>query len=312
MLHPDHVYTLKDLESWPNDKISLAVIGCPVAHSKSPRMHNAALKALAQKNNIFANWTYYKFDLEPEKLKEAFPLFHAKGFYGMNLTVPHKVHAVPLVSISDPTAKLVGAVNTLRKTSNGYEGFNTDGYGLSRALQSEFKGGGDSVVKGKTVILLGAGGAARGAAIQMLQDGCDALWIGNRNQERLNGLLDVLKPWKDKVHGFNIEKNPNALPRERCIVINATTLGMRSDDEVPLDLTGFDRDCLVYDMVYSPPKTRLLQSAEAKGMSAANGLSMLVWQGAKALQIWIDSYMEESERCIDDIGSKMKEAIKDV
>ena len=174
------VLTLADLAAWSRPGTALAVLGHPIKHSLSPRMHNAALAELARTDARFATWQYVRFEIHPDDLPRALDLLHAKKFRGVNLTVPHKIIAFDRVSEIDPAARPVGAVNTLRWTERGWHGFNTDGYGLA------------------------------------------------------------------------------ALPRPIA----------------------------VFDMIYNPPQTGLLRAAADRGLPHANGLAMLVHQGAKSLEHW--------------------------
>lgn len=276
-------YSLSDLSDWKHTGTSLAVLGHPIKHSVSPQMHNAALLNMAQTQQIYQDWRYFKFDVHPDELPEALELFKAKQFRGINLTIPHKVQAVELVSKVDAAAARMGAVNTLSLESEaGYVGYNSDGYGLESALKRTL----EVDMAGATIVLLGAGGAARAAAVQCLLSGCQQLWIGNRNQERLSALLDILRPIAkpEQLQSFDLSQPPAELPRSATI-INATSLGLQLDDPQPIDLTFFDSQCSVYDMIYKP-RTALLNQAESLGMVHADGLSMLVWQGVKSLSIW--------------------------
>jgi len=168
------VLTLADLESWSVPGIGLAVLGSPVAHSLSPAMHNAALAGLAAVEPSFAGWRYHKFEIAPAGLARALALLHARGFAGVNLTVPHKEAGLVLAESADAFARAAGAANTLVRTATGWHAGNTDGIGLARAIRGEL--GVD--LSGQTVILLGAGGAARAAAAQCLTDGGASLYGG--------------------------------------------------------------------------------------------------------------------------------------
>jgi shikimate dehydrogenase len=280
---PDPVFTLADLEAWSRAGTSLAVLGHPIKHSISPAMHNAALGALAQGDARFADWKYFRFEIHPDTLPQALQLLHAKRFRGINLTVPHKIIAFDRVAEIDHAAKPVGAVNTLRWTERGWHGFNTDGYGLATAIREIF---GRSLA-GAHVILLGAGGAARGAAVECLQQKCASLHIANRTRENLDVLQRSLTPLAGPIplSGFAPQDPPRTLPAD-AIVINATSAGLKPADPLPIDLTKIPRPSAVFDMIYNPPETALLHWAAALGISRANGLSMLVHQGAKALEIW--------------------------
>jgi shikimate dehydrogenase len=279
------VLTVADLGQRRFAGTSLAVLGHPISHSLSPPMHNAALGALGKEDGLFENWRYYRFDVPPEELAPALQLLYRAGFLGLNLTVPHKVIAFPLVARVNDAARPIGAVNTLKRGPAGWEGYNTDGYGLGSAVREEF--GFD--LAAKPIILLGAGGAARGAAIECLSQGCPAVWIGNRSRQNLDQLLESLQ--KQPIEGaasprgFDLSEPPPRLPAG-ALVINATSAGLRSDDPPPLDLARLPAPAAVFDMIYNPPETALLAQARRLGIPAANGLSMLVHQGAKSLEIW--------------------------
>jgi shikimate dehydrogenase len=276
-------HTVADLASWSFAGTALAVVGRPVAHSLSPAIHHAALAAMARTQPRFRDWRYFKFDIAPDELPQALPLFHRKYFHGLNLTVPHKALAVPHLETVDDFVRAAGAANTLIRTAAGWRGANTDGYGLATALQEEL----GAKLAGARVILLGAGGAARGAAVECLRSACAELWIGNRTQATLATLLDELTPLAGKVrlHGFDPARPPGHLPA-KAIVINATSLGLKLEDAAPIDLEKIPRPACVYDMIYRPPQTALLRRAAALGLATANGLSMLVHQGARSLELW--------------------------
>ncbi len=280
----DPVLTLADLKRQSFTGTALAVLGHPIQHSLSPAMHNAALAELARIHLEFASWHYYKFEVQPDELPGALDLFHARGFRGLNLTVPHKVIAFAHLKPAAPAVRMIGAVNTLlRKESGGWEGYNTDGYGLTMGVREDL----GITLGGMPIILLGAGGAARGAGVECLQCPCASLWVANRTRAHLDALLDVLRPLAGKVplHGFDPQAPPADLPAG-ALVINATSAGLRPDDPPPVDLKRLPRPAGVYDMIYNPPATLLLRQAAALGLPCANGLSMLAHQGAKSLEIW--------------------------
>jgi shikimate dehydrogenase len=283
MAVPDPVLTLRDLESWSRPGTSLAVLGHPIKHSISPAMHNAALAEQAQSEARFADWKYFRFEVHPDDLPHALELLHARRFHGVNLTVPHKVIAFGRVAEIDAAAQPVGAVNTLRWAPSGWQGFNTDGYGLATAVRETL----GRPLAGAPIILLGAGGAARGAAVECLRQGCASLAIANRTRENLDTLLAILAPVARgiPVRGFPPASPPADLPGG-AIVINATSAGLRDDDPLPIDLAALPSPAAVFDMIYNPPETPLLRAAARLGVPRANGLEMLVHQGAKALEIW--------------------------
>jgi shikimate dehydrogenase len=279
----DPVHTIADLARWSPAGTTIAVLGHPIAHSLSPPMHNAALAALARDNPRFRDWRYVRFDVPPADLPSALELLHKKEFRGLNLTVPHKVLAFERVAQIDPAALRVGAVNTLVWTERGWRGHNTDGYGLATAVGETL----GRNLAGTHIILLGAGGAARGAAVECLQRHCASLWIGNRTHAHLDALLDLLAPLAGKIplRGFSPAAPSASLPGG-ALVINATSAGLHAGDAPPVDLRKLPRPASVFDMVYNPPETPLLTQARALGLPRANGLAMLVHQGAKSFEIW--------------------------
>jgi shikimate dehydrogenase len=279
----EKILTAADLARWSFAGTALAVVGRPVGHSLSPAIHNAALAALARDRPEFRAWRYFMFDVVPEELPRALTLFHEQRFHGLNLTVPHKALVVPELVGSDALVQAAGAANTLIRTPAGWRGANTDGYGLSTALRQDL----DVDLAGASVILLGAGGAARAAAVECLGRGCAALWIGNRTRSTLELLLAGLQPLAAgaTLRGFDLNDPPASLPAG-ALVLNATSLGLQAGDPAPIALGKIPRPAQVYDMIYRPAETDLLRQAAAVGVPCANGLSMLVHQGARSLEIW--------------------------
>ena len=276
-------YKIEDLGNLECPGTPLAVIGHPIKHSVSPAMHNAAIAKLRSYNSRFNDWAYYRFDIAPEDLAKAIPLFYKHNFLGLNLTIPHKVQAMDLIRGVSPDGERMGAVNTLVWREHGYDGFNTDGYGLKKALKADL----GVKLQGSTVLLLGSGGAARAAAVQCILDGCKKLYVGNRNVERLAQLIAAVHALPGGVcaEAFALENPPSGLP-EQGILINATSLGLNEADPAPFDVQILPKTWVVYDMVYNPNVTRLLRDARKQGLGAANGLSMLVYQGVRSLEIW--------------------------
>lgn len=277
------VHTLAELETWPVEPPSFAVIGCPAAHSLSPAMHNPALAELAKHDATFATWRYHKFEVPPDSLADALHQFHERGFFGLNVTVPHKEGALALAESADAFALAAGAANTLIRTATGWRATNTDSIGLAEALRTDL----GLSLTGAHVILLGAGGAARAAAVQCLRDHAASLSIGNRGTERLKGLLSDLVPLAGHIpmRGFLLDAPPADLP-PGAIVINATSVGLNKDAAAPIDLTKLPAPAHVFDMIYRPAETTLLRQAAALGIPHTNGLSMLVRQGAHSLSLW--------------------------
>lgn len=277
-------YTLDDLGKTNFEGTALAVIGHPIAHSVSPAMHNAAIAKMRNSDSRFNDWAYYRFDIAPEDFARAIPLFYQNNFLGLNLTIPHKVQAMDLIYGVSPDAERMGACNTLVWGEHGYDGFNTDGYGLKAGLHQDL----GASLKGATVILLGSGGAARAAAVQCILEGCEKLYVGNRTVERLEELMQVVRsmPNGDRAEAFSLKDTLSVDLPEHGILVNATSLGLKADDPAPFDVSILPCGWVVYDMIYNPEATRLLREASEKGLRTANGLSMLVHQGARSLEIW--------------------------
>lgn len=306
---PDSLFTLADLDRWDFDGTALAVLGHPVAHSLSPAMHNAALDHLRGAHPELEGWRYFKFEIDPRHLGVALPKFLQAGFRGLNLTVPHKVEAVRLLAqenlgeAASESATRMGAFNTLHNTGGRFEAHNTDGFGLSTALKEEL-----GAITDRDVVLLGAGGAARAAAVQCLQEGCRSLWIGNRTKARLEELRTAIdsEEREKRLHLFGLsDAPPDDLP-ENPLLLNATSMGLKKNDPAPIDVGLFGPETKVFDMIYQPPRTAFLQQAEKRGLATANGRGMLLWQGVRALEIWTGLRLPEA--AVERMRAPLREA----
>ncbi|MCK9564509.1 MAG: shikimate dehydrogenase [Methanothrix sp.] len=244
------------------------IFGDPIEHSLSPVMQNAALRALGE------DACYHAFRVSSDDLEDALIGAAAMGFSGLNLTIPLKEKALELDFMQlDPLAKAIGAVNTVSFGPQGMTGYNTDGWGALLALQ-------DAGVKigGKSVLMIGAGGAARAIAYTLQQEGAEVS-IANRSLKRAEELAALVG-----AEGFSLSDLQRLAP-QADIIINCTSVGMRAEDARLLDGRLLQRDQAVFDIVYNR-ETELLQDARAAGAVAVDGVMMLVYQGAKALQIW--------------------------
>lgn len=256
-------------------------------------MQNAGLAALG------LDWRYLAFDVPPALLGEALAGAREMRFLGLNLTIPHKLLAFGLVDCLDASAQAWGAVNTIRfeaRDDSGewqplrwfdappagevrMRGFNTDADALSRALREDL----GFVPNGAAVLLLGAGGAGRTAALKLAAEGVARLFLVNRTPAKAETLAAEIRqrwPEVEVVIGY---------PKAGVdLALNATSLGLRADDPLPCDASRFalEQAGAVYDMVYRPAETPLLRAAAAAGCRAANGLGMLLYQGTAALEIW--------------------------
>jgi shikimate dehydrogenase len=247
------------------------VLGDPVSHSFSPVMHNAAFKALGM------GCEYHAFRVSPEFLHDAIHGAHALGFGGLNLTIPLKEKALEIVVPTD-MAKQIGAVNTV-DFKEGIVGYNTDGLGAKMALKDN-----GVEIKGKNVLLLGAGGAARAIAFQLASDGA-SVTIANRTPGRAISLVkEVSRIGKASAGDIRDLKN---LIQSSDILINSTSIGMFpkvSESIVTSEM--MHRNLVVFDIVYNPVDTLLLREARKAGAKTIDGVMMLVYQGAEAFKIW--------------------------
>jgi shikimate dehydrogenase len=275
------VYSLEDLRSWSADTkpIQLAVLGSPVAHSASPPMHLAALQACGLPHS------YGRLHVLPDELPEALSLLHHNSFTGVNLTLPHKTAVLPLLTRIDPTAGTLGAVNTVVFTAGATSGFNTDGAGLERSVAESF---GVELSALRVLVLGCGGGAGRAISLYCGLAGCPEITLVNRTLSKAEELAAQLMnlPAPPRVHVAEPGSEAlRSLAKNAHLILQCSSLGMQPDDPSPLDPALLQSDHLVYDTIYSTP-TRLLRDAAAAGARTANGLSMLLHQGALAFEIW--------------------------
>ena len=276
---------IDDVVPLTEGQVGLAVVGSPIKHSISPQLHNAAIGELASRNPSFSNWVYHKVEVDAKNLGSALPHLAKCGYRGLNLTIPHKVEIFSIIDSIDTNAQNFGAVNTLWNNGSEWQGYNSDGYGLERALIGEL----NISMSSANILILGAGGAARAAAAQALSRGCESIWIGNRSSTRLHQMIMALADSfnVDCIVPFEITDIPSSIfEQESLVIINATSLGLNDGDLSPIILEGFPSSTKVYDMIYNPPETLLLKQARSMGMQSENGLSMLVYQAVRSLEIW--------------------------
>ena len=266
---------LKDL----HPPARLAVFGDPVAHSASPPMHNAALKAHGR------DLQYVRIRVTPEELSEALKNLPAAGFLGASLTIPHKQAALVLMDEVSRESRHMGAVNTVKVIGEKLHGYNTDGPGLSAAIREEF----DRPLKELRVLILGgAGGAGRAITIQCALEGCPSITIANRNPEKGHSLAsECMTATGVKVVAVPLSQEAlRSAVTQSDLIINATPLGMKTDDPSALPDGLLTANHLVYDTIYSGGETALLQQAHVAGAQGAGGFSMLLHQGAFQNGLW--------------------------
>jgi len=258
--------------------IKLAIIGYPLGHSLSPAMHNAALKELGIEGN------YIVLETPPAKLAERLFSLKEEDFRGFNVTIPHKVEIMKYLDSIDDFAKTVGAVNTVVIDENKkLHGYNTDVYGFVQAIPLKIR----ENITGKYAAVLGSGGAARAVLAGLLELGIQKISIFARNQEKSQELKEIFSNIEISCH--DLAENIDLCTFS--IVVNTTPLGMQGANEEisPLNqksIATLPEDALVYDIVYKPKKTKLLEYAEKRGLKTLNGLEMLILQGAKGFKLW--------------------------
>jgi shikimate dehydrogenase len=255
----------------------VGIFGSPIKHTASPAMHNAAFGAFEM------NWAYLAFHVDPQNLRTALRGASDMGLVGINLTIPHKIMALDCIDDVDAEARKLGAVNTVSMEKGKLRGSNTDGYGFLKAIKEDF----NLSIKGKRVLVLGAGGAGRGIAVKCALDGAAKVIVANRTLSKIEPIAQEIHSTKTeflalKLAGEDIRK----VIHEVDLVVNATSVGLQEGDSLGLGADLFSPRLHVYDTIYRPAETELLRVAESAGAKVANGLSMLLHQGAKAFEIW--------------------------
>jgi shikimate dehydrogenase len=289
------IYQLADLQDWKDvsgslePPIRLGVLGDPVAHSLSPQLQNAAL----QESGL--PWRYAQFQIAPNELNEALALMRRHDFIGLNLTTPHKITGALAVDEVEKRARKVGAINTVVFRDGKSLGYNTDGPGFARAIREEF-----SVdLRDLRVLLLGAGGGAgRALAYHCASENCERLVLVNRTFAKAEALARELVSYFSGPRVLGPEARLGAIPWDDGVlrtqlartdlVVNATTLGRAPFDPSPLPHALIAPHLMIYDLVYKKTPTQLLAAAAESGARGANGLTMLLHQGALAFELWFD------------------------
>jgi shikimate dehydrogenase len=256
----------------------VGVFGWPVSENPTGVMQEAAFAALD------LNWRYLTIEVRPEDLPVAVKGMRAFGMQGVNLTIPHKVAVLPLLDEISPEATMIGAVNTVRRDNQRYIGENTDGKGFLRGLTDEAQ----IDPKGKRVLILGAGGAARAIAVELALAGASELTIVNRSLDRGQAMVKDIRTRAGANAQFVAWVGTVSITQDIDILVNATSIGLYPDTNKMPDITleTARPDLLVCDVVPNPPETRLIQVARRRGLRTLTGLAMLVYQGAIAFEMW--------------------------
>ena len=260
---------------------ALGIIGYPIGHSISPLFQQAALDRLS------APHRYRAYEVHPDSVGGFIASLRSAGVLGINVTVPHKEAVMPFLDDVDDWAAEAGAVNTIVNRDGRLTGYNTDGYGFLRALTDE----GDLNPAGKRVLVLGAGGSARGVVQALIRAEVGRLDIANRTLARAELLAELAE--QRSVPAGATSLDPGQLFEAAAsadLIVNCTSLGMRhGPDETasPLASQHIPAGSLVYDLVYNPMLTPLLQAAQSAGAKTLGGISMLVYQGAASFELWL-------------------------
>lgn len=276
------------------------LIGNPVEHTLSPLIHNT-LAEYTERNLI-----YVPFSVEADRLEAAVRGAYALHILGLNVTVPYKSAVIPYLEEVDELAKQIGAVNTLVRCEGGYKGYNTDMTGLKRAMESD-----GIYLEGESVILLGAGGAARAVAFLCAHAGAEKVWMLNRTLERADRVAEEVNSvfGRDCVTPLLLT-DYDKIPKGKYVAVQGTSVGLHPDVEaaVVTDSAFYEKVHTGYDLVYKPGDTKFMQLVRAGGGRAFNGLKMLAWQGILAYELWNDIVVtkEQAQNIIEKLREKTK------
>lgn len=247
------------------------LFGYPVEHTLSPLMHNAAFEHLG------LDYCYLPFSVHPDSLKTAAEAVRALSMAGVNVTIPHKEAVIPYLDAVNEEALFIGAVNTIVNKEGTLTGYNTDGRGFMRALAEN-----NISPDNKKVLVVGAGGASR-AISYYLSEKAARLCLFDTDKIKLGKLASDLSEIRDTVHVLN------AIDVEDFdLLINATPLGLKASDPLPIDVSRLSSRQTVCDLIYK--KTPLLSAAEKQGCKTTDGLGMLLWQGVLAFELWTGTF----------------------
>jgi shikimate dehydrogenase len=269
------------------------IIGWPVAHSLSMRLHGFWLR------QFDIDGLYAPFPVRPGSLEQALRALPLLGIAGVNLTVPHKVEAMAVLDRVDDLTRRIGAANTIIVAEDGaLEGRNTDGYGFIESLRAGAPGWSASGgLEAGPAVVLGAGGAARAVIVALLDAGAPNIRLANRTLSTAQGLADELGP--------NIEAVPwdqrGAVLGDAALLVNTTSLGLTGHKPLEIALDDLPQSALVTDVVYAPLMTGLLTAAAARGNKTVDGLGMLLHQGRPGFKAWFGREPEVTQELRDHV-----------
>ncbi len=280
----------------------LGLLGHPLGHSVSPALQQAAL------DHLELDMRYEVWDVEPAQLAAFVARLRRPDYVGANVTIPYKEVVLGLVDEVDDFARRVGAMNTIVNRNGRLLGYNTDAPGFLRALKED----GGFAARAKRVVVLGAGGGAKGVCFALAGEGVSAITIANRTVERARGLAVQLQGLGPKVEAISLADV--ARPLAQChLLVNCTSVGMwhgAAEAASPLAQELIPPNILAFDLVYNPAVTPFLRAAQARGARTFGGLPMLVYQGAEAFRLWtgreapVDIMMAAARKALNELAMK--------
>lgn len=257
----------------------VGVFGYPVDENPTVVIQDAAFAA----KDLF--WHYLTLKVRPEDLGDAMQAIRALNLKGMNMTIPHKVACMPYLDEIDKSAKLIGAVNTVKNDNGRLIGYNTDGQGFTRALREA-----DVPIADAVITLLGAGGAARAIAVETALAGAKKIYVINRNETRGRGLAALISDKTDADAEYIKWDGTATIPADTDTLVNGTSVGLFPDTSLPdIDMACITPELIVCDVIPNPPDTPFLKEAARRGARRTiSGQGMLVYQGAIGFEIWTE------------------------
>ena len=250
-------------------------LGQPVAGNPTQYMMEKAFVAAG------LDWRYLTLEVPAEKLADAVRGLRALGFRGANFTIPHKVAVIPLLNELSPAAELMGSVNCIKRDGDKLLGENTDGKGFVQSLKPVLD------PAGKKIVIIGAGGAARAIAVELGLSGAAEIVVVNRSNPRGQDLVTLLNDRVKVASRLEVLKGDYVVPPETDVLINATSIGLGdAQARVPVDVNSLRKELVVADVIFNPPRTRLIRDAEQRGCRTLDGLGMLVNQAVIGFKIW--------------------------
>lgn len=250
-----------------------AIIGDPIDHSLSPSIHNAAFKELGM------DCTYIAFRVPRGELQEGVESLRKINVSGFNVTIPHKIEMMKYLDDSSEECRAIGATNTVSNEEGRLIGHNTDMSGFMEPIKRR-----SIAVKNETVLLVGAGGAARAIVAGFAKEGATKITIANRTAEKSRGLVEFASKLGMSASAVTLQEAGRVASQHRFIV-NATSVGLKNEPS-PISTEGINSENIVYDIIYMPMNTDLISEAKKKSATIIYGYEMLLWQAAAAFEIW--------------------------